>query len=198
MKKFTIGDLRLAISFARFPFAILGRTGVAPIPNRQSPIASAFSLVEVVLALGIVSFCLLAIVGLLPVGLKAVKNANEQAGAAQVVDGIADALRKASSTNGTNFAATFAGGSIAYTLGGGNSSTNQWPDLDLNGTSDPTGKRLSARLEILQQPTAIQPGRAVISVAWPAQANPTWNSANQTWSNAEGSVTTAIQFLPKP
>lgn len=194
MKKFSIADCRLATASDRFSLTILGRMAVAPIPNRQSPIASAFSLVEVVLALGIVSFCLLAIVGLLPVGLKAVKNANEQAAAANVVGGIAEALRKASSTNGNNFAATFAGQPITYALGNVTSSTNQWTDLDLNGTSDATGKRLSARLEILKQPTATEPGRAFISVAWPAQA--TWT--NQTWTNAEGSLTSSIQFLPKP
>jgi len=45
-------------------------------------------------------------------------------------------------------------------------------DLDVSGS--PTGgeKRLSAVLEILEVPTATQPGRAVISVAWPAQAGP--------------------------
>jgi len=66
---------------------------------------AALSLVEVTLALGIVSFSMLAVVGLLPVGLQSIKNANEQAGAANVIGGIADALRKASSTDGTTFTA---------------------------------------------------------------------------------------------
>jgi type II secretory pathway pseudopilin PulG len=159
---------------------------------------AAFSLIEVTLALGIVSFCLLAVVGLLPVGLRSIKNANEQAGAANVVSGIADALRKAYSADGTNYTAMFAGEDIRYVLGPGTAPSIEWKELDLSGTDDDTGKRLSARLEIFEQPTATKPGRAVISVAWPAQADPTWNSGNQTWTKAEGSLTSSIQFLPKP
>jgi hypothetical protein len=61
-------------------------------------------------------------------------------------------------------------------------------------------KRLSARLEILQTPSVdlATPGRALITVAWPAVVNPQWDSNTGQWSRAEGSVTTAIQFSPKP
>ncbi len=176
-----IGD-RPGISDFRFPTLLL-----------------AFSLVEVVLALGIVSFSLLAVVGLLPVGLRSIKNANEQAAAANVVGAISAALRAASSTDGTNFTNTFSGENITYLMGGANASTNKWTNLDLSGTPGTSAKRLSALLEIVNQPgtNPPTPGRAVISVAWPAQADPEWHSANQTWTKAEGSLTTAIQFLPK-
>lgn len=163
---------------------------------------AAFSLVEVVLAIGIVSFALLAVVGLLPAGLKSIKNANEQAGAANVVGAISEALRVATSLDGTNFTTSFAGKPITFavTAGTGPSPAGlEWRELGLDGSANPMGKRLSARLEILNEPVAspLTPGRAVISVAWPAQADPTWNSANRTWTKAEGFVTTAIQFLPK-
>lgn len=161
----------------------------------------AFSLVEVTLALGIVSFALVAVIGLLPVGLKSIKNANEQAGAANVLNAIAESLRTASSTNGSNFSGRFADKNIQYVVGG-SSSDVVWINLTLEGApEDASGnppKRLSARLGILQPPASVStPGRAVVSVAWSAQANPTWDPAASKWSNADGSITSGIQFLPR-
>ena len=49
---------------------------------------NAFSLVEVTLALGIAAFCLLAIFGLLPVGIKSQQNAIGQTVAAGIATGI--------------------------------------------------------------------------------------------------------------
>ena len=166
----------------------------------QNPKFSAFSLVEVTLALGIVSFALIAVLGLMPVGLKVVKNANEQAGAANVLTAIAASLRSASSTDSTNFAALFAGKNYSYSIDGQtNLITVPWDSLALDGSStNASSKRLAARLDIYRGTNLTIPVRAVISVAWPAQANPTWNTGNQTWANADGSVTTGIQFLPKP
>lgn len=158
----------------------------------------AFSLVEVVLAIGIFSFALLAVVGLLPVGLKSVKNANEEAAAANVVARISNTLRQASSTDGTNYENRFAGTPFGYAVGGPAVSF-EWPDLNMDAyTAANEAKRLIAKLEILQTPAGnpASPGRAVITVAWPAVANPQWDSATRQWSKAEGSITSAIQFTP--
>jgi len=159
-----------------------------------------FSLVEVTVAIGIMAFCLLAVVGLLPTGLKSIKNANEQAGAAAVLGGITEALRNASSINGIDYEATYGDKKFDYSVGGASSST-QWDQLTLNGQPpDTTEGRLRAQLDILQTPSADppRPGRAVVSVAWPAVAGPTWNAAEQTWNKAEGAVTMGIQFTPAP
>jgi type II secretory pathway pseudopilin PulG len=166
-------------------------------PSRRQP--TGFSLVEVTVAIGIMAFCLLGVVGLLPTGLKSIKNANEQAGAANVLGGIANALRNAVSTDGTAYEATFGGEKFSYSLGGGPSST-QWDMLNLNGAPDADEGRLRARLDILQAPAANppRPGRAVVSVAWPVQTDPAWVPATQTWNKAEGSVTIGIQFMPGP
>lgn len=163
--------------------------------------SSAFSLVEVTLALGIVSFALVAVLGLLPVGLKSVKNANEQAGAANVLNVLASSLRMASSTNASIFTTRFADKDIEYVVGG--SPTNVvWSNLTLEGSQeDATGnpaKRLSARLEILQTPADLStPGRAIVSIAWSAQANPGWDSSVNKWIGADGSITSGLQFLPR-
>ena len=156
----------------------------------------AFSLVEVVLAIGIVSFALVAVIGLMPVGLRSVKNANEQAGAADALNAIADSLRTASSTNAINYSNSFAGTPIGYSVGG-SLANNTWNNLTLEGSTNDINRRLAARLDITPPTNSTSPGRATVSVAWSAQANPVWSMNSQTWSNAEGSITSGIQFLPR-
>ena len=58
-----------------------------------------FSMVEVTLALGITGFCLVALFGLLPVGLTSNQNAIEQTAAAGVATGIISDLRASPSAN---------------------------------------------------------------------------------------------------
>jgi type II secretory pathway pseudopilin PulG len=151
---------------------------------------SAFSLVEVTLAIGIVSFALLAVVGLLPVGLKTVKNANEQAGAANAINALARAMRDATPA-GSSILIAFAGATNSVT----ENSTLLWTNLTLEGTQDSANRRLSARLDLLALPTSTNAGRGVVSVAWSAMGNPQWLSNSQTWTNAEGSLTSGVQFL---
>lgn len=171
---------------------------VAQIASRRLRAAnhSAFSLVEVVIALGVVSFALIAVFGLLPTGLKTVKNANEQAAAANVLGAIADAVRNAS-TNGsaTTYSNSIAGQGIGYTLGGAATTINL-NNLTLEGgAANNFSARLKAVVVITPPVSTTIPGRALISVAWPPQA--VWGGAS--WSKtADGSVTSGIQFLPKP
>ncbi len=54
------------------------------IPARPAA-GGAFSLIEVVLALGVASFCLMAILGLLPAGLRTNRNAIQQATACSIL-----------------------------------------------------------------------------------------------------------------
>jgi len=58
-----------------------------------------FSLVEVTLALGITAFCLVAIFGLIPVGLNSNQTAIEQTTAASLATALADDLRATPKTN---------------------------------------------------------------------------------------------------
>jgi uncharacterized protein (TIGR02598 family) len=156
-----------------------------------------FSLVEVVVAIGIVAFGMLAVVGLLPTGLKIARNSAEQAQAANLVAALAESVRGASTTNGTNYVYAFAEESRFYDIGG-SATTLQISNLTLEGRVDDAAGRLVAAVTITPPPNAATNGRAVISVAWPAVAGPAWNSASGTWdAKAEGAVTTAIQFLPR-
>jgi type II secretory pathway pseudopilin PulG len=65
-------------------------------------IANAFSLVEVVLALGVVSFAIVAILGILPVGLNTGHAAQDETRAAQIAEDILASLAAQAPANFNN------------------------------------------------------------------------------------------------
>ncbi len=76
--------------------AELNRTSLAP----RSRGRSAFSLVEVTMAMGLVSFCLVAMLGMLPVGLRQERSASEQLAASQLFTVVENEFQKAPDENG--------------------------------------------------------------------------------------------------
>ena len=66
----------------------------------------AFSLIEVVLALGIIAFAVLAIVGLLPVGLSTSRSAQNQSRATQIAADILNSLAAQSANTSASWTAT--------------------------------------------------------------------------------------------
>jgi hypothetical protein len=54
---------------------------------------AAFSLVEVTLAIGIAAFCLIAVFGLMPVGVQTNRNATSQTGATNIIPAVVADLR---------------------------------------------------------------------------------------------------------
>ncbi len=62
----------------------------------------AFSLVEVVLALGVVSFAIVAILGVIPVGLNSGRSSQSETRAAQIAQDILSSLASQSQANFTN------------------------------------------------------------------------------------------------
>jgi uncharacterized protein (TIGR02598 family) len=77
-----------------------------PVPSRRpwfihrlrSRSQKAFSLVELTLAMGVSSFCLLSILGVLPVGLASNQNSRERTAAASLARGIVADLRALAQT----------------------------------------------------------------------------------------------------
>ena len=71
--------------------------------------ARAFSLVELVLALGVLAFCLIAVFGLMPVGMQTNRNATSQTAATNIIGGIVADLRAtpAAATTSPQFAITW-------------------------------------------------------------------------------------------
>ena len=56
--------------------------------TRQNASNAGFSLIEVVIALGIFSFCIVAIVGLLPVGMNSVRSVSNENNAIHIASSI--------------------------------------------------------------------------------------------------------------
>ena len=122
---------------------------------------AAFSLVELVLALGIVAFCLFAVFGLMPVGMQTNRNAASQTAATNIIAAIVADLRTtpAAATTSPQFAITFGIDKTLYFDASGQASISLSPDsryrLNITWNSAPTGLNY-----------------AVVRVTWPAQIDP--------------------------
>lgn len=157
-----------------------------------------FSLVEVVVAIGVVAYAVFGVLGLLPVGIKGFQNATCESAGSDVLSSLSVALRSAQTTNGTNFDWSFNGTACSYTVGG-SKTTNAWSTLSLEGASSATFlyRQLAAVCIVTPPPSPDAEGSAILSVAWPAAANPAFNGTNFTWSRSQGSLTLPIRFLPR-
>src|SRR3954452_13036333 len=71
--------------------------------------AAAFSLVEITLSLGVAAFCLLAVFGLVPVGVQTNRNATSQTAATSIIAAVVADLRATPNANMTSsqFGITF-------------------------------------------------------------------------------------------
>jgi uncharacterized protein (TIGR02598 family) len=125
----------------------------------------AFSLVEVTIALGIVSFCLIAILGLLPAGLNTNKASVQQNAAANLASLIASDLR---STPATTNRSTCYG--LELPAGGtGNKSVL----LDESGAvaSDAASAVFLATVTVVAPASGVTASSARILITWPAAAD---------------------------
>jgi uncharacterized protein (TIGR02598 family) len=121
---------------------------------------SAFSLVEVTLALGIAAFCLIAVFGLMPVGVQTNRNANSQTRAANTMGAVVADLRATPKANNTSsqFGITFGTDTTLFFNSVGQVSTALGTDSRYRLTITWSG---SAGLRY-----------ADLKVTWPAQADP--------------------------
>jgi type II secretory pathway pseudopilin PulG len=128
---------------------------------------TAFSLVEVTLALGIAAFCLIAVFGLMPIGVQTNRHATSQTAATNIIAAVISDLRATpkASTTSSQFGITFGTNTTLYFDGSGqfttSPSTNSRYQLNLTWYGS-TGLRY-----------------ADLKVTWPAAATP---------ANASGSV----------
>jgi prepilin-type N-terminal cleavage/methylation domain-containing protein len=149
-------------------------------PLTRPPASRGFSLVEVVLAISVISFGLVAVLGLLPVGLGAQKQAMNQARGMQALSEVSHAVRSVyAGTNGSVFPYPLAN------LTPGHAGESTFVVLANGKISESGTDNVRARGYVKQYPTTgngIMP--VYISIAWPASAmrNPTG------WINAQGSV----------
>jgi uncharacterized protein (TIGR02598 family) len=139
-------------------------------------ITSAFSLVEVTLALGVAAFCLIAVFGLMPVGVQTNRNATSQTAATNIMAAVVADLRATPKARPTS-------SQFGITFG-----TNP-PPLYFDGTGQfatTLGANSRYQLNITWNPSAPSGSPyADVKVTWPAAATP---------ANASGSVETFAAF----
>jgi len=126
-----------------------------------------FSLVEVALALGVAAFCLLAVFGLLPIGLKTQQTAIEQTAATRIVSAVASDLRNTARSATTS--ALF-----AITIPANTASSTSISYFDTEGRYSPAISPNSRyRLTVTFSPNNTGGRRATfvhLLVSWPAAA----------------------------
>jgi uncharacterized protein (TIGR02598 family) len=135
---------------------------------------SGFSLVEVTLALGVAAFCLLAVFGLLPIGLKTQQTAIEETAASRIVSAAVSDLRTTAQT-------ATASPLFAINIPANTASSSSTLYFDAAGRFSPViGADSRYRLTITFSPNSIG-GRgatfAHLLVTWPAAAT-TVNAAS--------------------
>src|SRR5436190_8868050 len=145
---------------------------------------AAFSLVEVTLALGIAAFCLIAVFGLVPIGVQTNRNATSQTAATNIMAAVASDLRATpvNSTTSTQF-----GISVPVDARAGVAPTCQpcagcWTGQTQTFYFDSQAQAVNAangryRLSVtsVQNPTATASAGAVflaLKITWPASADP--------------------------
>src|SRR5215813_3202420 len=140
----------------------------------------AFSLVEVTLALGIAAFCLIAVLGLMPVGVQTNRNATSQTAATNIIAAVVSDLRGTPTANSTSsqFCIRFGTATTLYFDSTGQCSS------DLAGTTSPCGVALATALQTRYEMAITWRGSAGLryadlKVTWPAAA---------TAANANGST----------
>src|SRR5438094_293908 len=86
---------------------------------------AAFSLVEVTLAIGVAAFALIAVFGLIPVGVQTNRNATSQTAATNIMADVVADLRATPATTNTSsqFAITFGTAKRLYFDGAGQAAT---------------------------------------------------------------------------
>jgi type II secretory pathway pseudopilin PulG len=136
----------------------------------------AFSLVEVTLAIGIAAFCLIAVFGLMPVGIQTNRNATSQTAATNVIAAVVADLRATPTASATSsqFGITFGSCRKLYFDGPGQVVASAACD---DTTPPPETSRYRLSVSFPTSPTGLS--YADVKVTWPAAAAP---------ANASGSV----------
>jgi len=150
--------------------------------NCRSRASSAFSLVEVTFALGVAAFCLIAVMGMLPVGLKTQHASIQQTTANEIMAGILNDLRadvvlppgQASKEQDSGFGlhGHWALVAVPDTLFFTNAGNQTGSVAQGTFAPAPSDAVFRAKITYLFPPTATTSVANVI-ITWPAQVDPT-------------------------
>jgi uncharacterized protein (TIGR02598 family) len=140
---------------------------------RKLSAASAFSLVEVTLALGIAAFCLIAVFGLMPVGVQTNRNATSQTRATNVMAAVIADLRATpkATTKSTQFGITFGTNATLYFDGEGRCSCDGAGLQKFNSVTGSCSDTWSPPLQLRYQ----------LDLTWSGSAGLRYADLNVTW-----------------
>ena len=130
----------------------------------------AFSLVEVTLALGIVSFSLLAIFGLFATGSRLSHTASEQTASISILSAAAADLRATPKTVSTSVQFGIA---IPTTPGGASTTTLYFDSTGQSSTALNGNSRYQLNVTFLPNAGTLSANLADLRLTWPAAAAPT-------------------------
>jgi uncharacterized protein (TIGR02598 family) len=120
---------------------------------------SAFSLIELTLAIGIAAFCLLAVMGLIPIAVQTNRNATSQTAANGIIASVIADMRATTSSTSPQYGITF-----------GTPKTLYFDSVGQFTTSLGANSRYRARVTFPTSPTGLS--YADIRVTWPAPVDP--------------------------
>ena len=121
--------------------------------------SAAFSLVELTLALGIAAFCLIAVLGLVPVAALTNRNATSQTAATNIIASVIADMRATTSSTSPQYNITFGTAKTLYFDGAGQFATS----LGANS-------RYRVRITFSSSPSGLS--YAYVKATWPAPVDP--------------------------
>lgn len=157
----------------------------------------AFSLIEVVVSLSLITFCITVLMGLIPVGLGAIQNSVQRSGAVNSMEQIDTSIRGATTNTSGQYQGMGMYTNLVWKLGGATTNV-AFTNLSLSGspTAVTSDQCLAAEVQLNPPANGTSAGTAIVTVAWPKAAK--WNATTMRWSNAQGSVSTWVIFNPSP
>jgi uncharacterized protein (TIGR02598 family) len=162
------------------------------IASRPRTTESAFSLVEVVLALGVISVAIIAILGVLPVGLQSSHSAQDETRAAHIAQNIISAMASQAPTQFTNVTLPVSSPAPAIDLSSSTTTTASpaaflYADNDGRISQSPTGATYSISIMTdnfsTTSPAPVDSGYAnkiTVRVVFPPLATPSSTPTNRT------------------
>ena len=139
-----------------------------------------FSLAEVVVALGVISFAIVAILGVLPSGLQTSKSSQDETRAAQIARSILAGIASQAPTQFDNIQLAFSENSSAQFNLGSSETKTLYADNDGKIITDTNGATFKVDVTTNSAPTGFDSGNAnqiTVRVIWPANAPPASQSS---------------------
>jgi uncharacterized protein (TIGR02598 family) len=153
---------------------------------------ASFSLVELTLALGVAAFCLIAVFGLVPVGVQTNRNATSETAATNILSSVVSDIRATAGKQSVPSAkygiartkASFA--RVCFDGQGG------WTKLQGNNSVCPANSRYRLFVQMGNNPDGVvYPNYAYLRVIWPAAVDPIANPTVK----PSGSVETVTAYF---